>query len=109
MSTCSMLMSASSQSAELAGPLTVPRRMPVERRVGGQAAQEEVLVVLPGVPDAAEHLEAVLGHVDAAVAHERLRHAGHRGAVRLAGADGPGGGEGDGLAHLELEAGVGQE
>src|SRR6478672_1784119 len=81
MSTSSGLTSVSSQSGELADALAVPRRLAVERGVGGQAAQEQVLVVFPRVADATEYLEAVLGHIDAAVADERLGHAGHRGGV----------------------------
>src|SRR5262249_19473962 len=90
----------SSQSGEMADTLAVPRRLPVERGVSGQAAQEQVLVVLPRVADATEHLEAVLGHVDAAVADERLGHAGHRGGVGLVGTDPARRRQPDGLAHL---------
>ena len=44
-----------------------------------------MLVMVPGVSDAAEDLEAGLGKLDPAVADEGLRHAGHRrGVVALA-------------------------
>src|SRR3954447_26695709 len=62
--------SSRSQSGQLADPLPVPRRVAVQGRVGRQPPQVEVLLVLPRVADAAEHLEAVLGQLDAAVPDE---------------------------------------
>jgi hypothetical protein len=68
-----------------------------------------VLVVLPRVPDAAEHLEAVVGELDAALGHERLGRVGQLRAVDRTGADGGGGVGHQALGHLQPQARVGEE
>src|SRR6188472_1855190 len=55
--------------------LAVPRGVAEQPGVGGDAAQVQVLVVLPRVPDPAEHLEARLDELDAGVPDEGLGHA----------------------------------
>src|SRR4051812_11474029 len=62
------------ETGELAQPLALPIWCPVEHGVGRQAPQEQVLVVLPGEPDATEDLEAVLSELLTAVVDEGLRH-----------------------------------
>ena len=61
--------------------LAVPCGVAEEPGVRGDAAEVQVLVVLPRVPDPAEDLEARLDELDAGVADERLRHAGRLGPV----------------------------
>src|SRR5262249_53878887 len=68
---------------ELTEALAMPRRVAVQRGIGGEAPEIKVLVVLPRVANPSEHLEAVLGQVDSAVADERFRHAGDLAGILL--------------------------
>ena len=89
--------------------LPVPARRAEELGVGGQAPEEQVLVVLPRVPDAAEHLEAGVGQLEAVLGHEGLGGMGQLRAVGVVGAEGGGRRRHDAHRHLERQAGVGDE
>src|SRR5215469_2794083 len=78
-------------------------------RLRGEAPHEQVLVVLPGVPDAAEDLEAGVRELDAALPDERLGRVGEGRTVRRATTEGAGRGRHDALAHLEKQARIGED
>jgi hypothetical protein len=87
----------------------VPGGRPERGRLRGEAPHEQVLVVLPGVPDAAEDLEAGVRELDAALPDERLGRVGQGRAVRRATAQGARRGGHDALGHLEEQARIGQD
>ena len=82
-------------------PLAVLGRRAVSVAVEGDAAQEEVQVVLEGDADAAVELHAVLQQLGAVLADVRLGDADQLGRVGGAVGHGPGRGVADGVARLE--------
>ncbi len=68
-----------------------------------------MLVVFPREPNASENLEAILREVHAGVPYECLCHARCLKAVSIVSTKALRRSQGDRLAHLELEAHVGQQ
>src|ERR671919_1703597 len=99
-------MGPRSQLVDGADAFAVPGRLAVEVRVGGEAPEVEVQVVLPGEADAPEGLQAVLRQLDAAVADERLGHAGDLAGILPLVLHGPRRRGEDRLAGLDQQAGV---
>ena len=93
----------------MAEPFAVPGRRTKQRRVGGEPAKVQVLVVFPREADASEHLEAVLCQVDAGVGDVRLGHARRFDPVAVVGSEALGRGERDRVAHLQRETRVGEK
>src|SRR6478672_7930146 len=98
-----------SESVDAADALAVPLGVAVEHAVGGEAPQVEVEVVLPGEPDAAVDLEALLRELRAGIAGVRLgdAHDLRRGGPSVG--DRVGGGRRRSGAHLGPEADVGED
>src|SRR3954452_6079566 len=87
----------------------MPRARTELLRVGGEPTEPEVLVVLPRVADASEHLEAVLRQLDAALGDERLGRMRELGPLGCAAPQRGRRCRDESLCHLEPEAGVGEE
>src|ERR1700741_2626040 len=78
-------------------------------RLRGETPNEQMLVVLPRVSDAAEDLEAGVRELDAALPDERFGRVGQGRAVRRAAPEGGGRGRHDALGHLEEQARISQD
>ena len=96
------------QASELTEPFAVPCRVSEEGGICRQPAQIEMLIVLPGVSDTTEHLEAVLGKIDRAVADEGLGDARRLQSIAIVDADICGRRHRGSLAHLEEKTGIRQ-
>ena len=104
-----VIASSCPQPVDPADALAVPPGIPVEHAVGGEAAQVEVQVVLPGEADAAVGLQAHLRNLRAGVADIGLGDARDLRRGRTTVGDGLRGGRRTRGAHLDPETDVGED